>query len=70
MYRDDCTVPASHSEMSSANTPTFQIDKAPLSPEDLARVENALEDIHLKELKSDVPNPPAVFGAGGPMSAA
>ncbi|KAI0811080.1 bifunctional 6-phosphofructo-2-kinase/fructose-2,6-bisphosphate 2-phosphatase [Irpex lacteus] len=53
--------------MSSANTPTFQIDKAPLSPEDLARVENALEDIHLKELKSDVPNPPAVFGAGGPM---
>ncbi|KAI0086692.1 bifunctional 6-phosphofructo-2-kinase/fructose-2,6-bisphosphate 2-phosphatase [Irpex rosettiformis] len=53
--------------MSSVDTPTFLQDGKALSPEDLARVENALEDIHLKELKSDVPTPPAVFGAGGPM---
>lgn len=43
-----------------------------LTADDLARVEGALEDIHLKESKSD-PNPlrvpPAVFGAGSPMSA-
>ena len=34
-------------------------------PEDLARVENALENIHLKELKSDVPK---MFNASGPVS--
>ena len=53
--------------MSSVDTPTLlqTAQAAPLSPEDLARVENALETIHLKELKSDVPK---MFNASGPVS--
>lgn len=53
--------------MSSVDTPTLlqTAQASPLSPEDLARVENALENIHLKELKSDVPK---MFNASGPVS--
>lgn len=58
--------------MSSVDSPNSTHGaSAPLSPEDLARVEKELEDIHLKETKSDaLAVPPALFGAGGPMSAA
>ena len=56
--------------MSAANTPEIKVDAPPLTNQDLARVENALEDMHIKETKADAdPNiPPATFGAGGPMS--
>lgn len=59
--------------MSRVDTPASpHIATSPsLSPEDLARVEDALEDIHLRNRKigtADSSVPPAVFGAGGPMS--
>ena len=54
-------------------TPTLSTTVASpsLSAKDLARVEGALENIHMKESKSDPASlgvPPAVFGASSPMS--
>ena len=59
--------------MSRADTPTYPnitYSPPPLSPEDLARVEDALEGVHLAETKADGGTsniPPPVFSAGGPM---
>jgi hypothetical protein len=59
--------------MSSLDTPGSSEgpSTSPLSLEDLARVENALENINLKKLKPTSASsvPPAVFAASGPMSA-
>ena len=57
--------------MSATHTPAKK-PVPPLSSQDLARVEDALEgiQIQIKETKidDDTSVPPAVFGAGGPMS--
>lgn len=58
--------------MSRVDTPTSpHITASILSRDDLARVEDALEGIHLQNRKVEIGDsgvPPAVFGAGGPMS--
>ncbi|KAJ3558630.1 hypothetical protein NM688_g811 [Phlebia brevispora] len=56
--------------MSATDTPTDKHPYPPLTQRDWALVDHALEDMSLKESKSDSDSlnvPPAVFGAGGPM---
>lgn len=70
--RDCLPTRLSSTTMSAADTPKVNVTEPPLTDQDLARVENALEDIHLKEVKQDGALagsvPPTMFGAGGPMS--
>ena len=51
-----------------AVTPPSPKPSPPLTSHDWAIVDHALEDVHLQELKAELsPEPPATFGAGGPM---
>lgn len=56
--------------MSAADTPTEKKPYPPLTQREWAIVDHALEDMNLRQSKSDSDTltvPPVAFGAGGPM---
>ena len=54
--------------MSEADTPEERKQPSPpLTSRDWAIVDHALEDVHQKEMLTVPTDPPALFGAGGPM---